>query len=252
MLLAASPATAQQQLPPLPTLLDRLYDYTAQYRATLPSLECHEQILSEQVDYKGKVKLKVRVEGTIREVRKSPPDPTNPFEESHVVAKPRGVVGIDFTDMPYFIQGGFANLIAFHHGRLRDCFDYRISPYQDGRNVEVIADRNTNSPEQVCHAILPGTHYRVIADVATGRILHSERTISAQAAEEHGEAYFAAMDYAPWQFGDDVFWVPSRFEAHDPTETGRMEATYTKCHRYGSEIKILPSVTEAGPGAKPQ
>ncbi|HWA94509.1 MAG TPA: hypothetical protein VG844_07890 [Terracidiphilus sp.] len=42
-----------------------------------------------------------------------------------------------------------------------------------------------------------GFHRVVIAEPATGRILHTERTISAGAAEMNGDAYFGAIDYAP-------------------------------------------------------
>jgi hypothetical protein len=249
--LALLPLAQAQQLPSTDVLLDRLYAYAEQYRATLPSLSCEERILSERIGYDGKVRKKARVEGTMREIRKIPLDLQDPFTEQHSFTRVNGRPVRGLVDMPYFIQGGFANLIGFHHSELRECFNYRVTPVADGRTVQIEVDRKDRLADDRCEKIFAGTHYAVVAD-ADGHILHSERTIPAETAEQNDEAYFAAIDYVPQQLGERVFWLPARFESHDATGTGTMEADYSKCHRFGSEVKILPGVTEAGPEIKPR
>lgn len=260
LFLAASGLQAQQTLQsvsPLHALVDRLYAYADQYRATLPSLSCDERIVSWLVSYDGKIKRRVQVDGTMRELRKTPPNLLDPFSEQHTVIKVNGkrvrggTMGVEETNLPYLIQGIFANLIGFHREELKDCFVYSASAVNDGNagEVQIEVDRKPEPPAEACRAILPGTHYMVIADAETGRIVHSERTIPPDASEQNDEAYFASIDYAPVQFGDRVFWLPVRSSAHDATDTGRMESAYSNCHRYGSEVRIVPDAAQTG---KPQ
>jgi hypothetical protein len=260
LFLAASGLQSQQALQPaspLQALVDRLYAYADQYRATLPSLSCDERIVSEIMSYDGKIKRRVQVDGTMRELRKTPPDPFDPFSEQHTVAKVNGkrvrggTLNVEEVNLPYFIQGIFANLIGFHHEELKDCFVYSASAVNDGKagEVQVEVDRKPEPVAAACRSILAGTHYMVIADAETGRIVHSERTIPPGASEQNDEAYFASIDYAPVQFGDRIFWLPAQSSAHDATDTGRMESVYSNCHRYGSEVRIMPDVPQTG---KPQ
>lgn len=240
------PLNAQQAspLPPLNLLLDRLYAYAAQYRATLPSLSCEESIVSQALK-KGKVGWQVTAEGTMRELRTENPD--DPFLEQHqfrtVDGKeaPKGGVSL-----PYLIQGGFANLIGFHFEARRDCYDYRISSLGGGL-VQLEFGLKADSDNAECGKILPGMHWLVRADAKTGHILHSERQISAEASKRHGEAYFASLDYAPRQLGDRTFWLPTHFYAHDAGDDRRMYATYSDCHRYAGEMEILPGIAPVGP-----
>jgi hypothetical protein len=263
LFLAAStlePQQVSQQTLPLNMFVDRLYAYADEYRATLPSLSCDERIVSEVMGYDGKVRRRVRVDGTMRELRKTPPDPFDPFHEQHLISKvngrpvraPGGTLSVEEVNLPYLIQGIFANLIGFHHEELKDCFDYRVSPVNDGNagqaEIQMDVDRKAAPTAAACRAILTGTHYMVIADAGTGRIVHSERTISSEASEENDEAYFASIDYAPVRFGDRIFWLPARASAHDATDTGRMESVYSNCHRYASEVRIVP---DARPVAEP-
>ena len=87
----------------------------------------------------------------------------------------------------------------------------------------------------------------VIAEPETGRILHTERTIAPGDAELYDEPYFGGIDYAPQNFGDRTFWLPSRFYAHDADNRGRMFAVYSNCHRYTGELKILPNMPAPDP-----
>jgi hypothetical protein len=251
LLLGILPLAPAQQPPAENVLIDRLYAYAGQYRATLPSFSCDESILSAETYYRKKGSRTVRVEGTMREIRKTPPDQYDPFTERHqftkVNGKPvKGEIGL----LPYFIEGGFANLIGFHSSEQKDCFNYRITPLPDGGNFQLQIDRKDKLPD-ACKGILAGTHYVVVAD-AEGHILHSERTIPPAIADRYDEAYFAAMDYAPQQLGERTFWLPAKFSSHDFIDIRRMEASYSNCHRYTGDIRILPGVAEAGRDAKPR
>ncbi|HUB28632.1 MAG TPA: hypothetical protein VL967_03005 [Terracidiphilus sp.] len=248
LLLALAPLAWGQQPPDSDRLVDRLYAYAQQYRDSLPSFACDETILSRQTRYRGKAGRGIRVEGTMREIRKVPPDPYDPFTEQHQFTKLNGKPAKGAIRLPYFIQGGFANLIGFHHSELRDCFSFRITPLSQANTFQLQIDRK-ETPETAasCRGIFAGTQYRVIAD-AEGHILHSERTIPAETAEQEDEAYFAAIDYAPQQFGERSFWLPTKFASHDPAGAGSMEAVYSNCHRYTGDMTILSgSEPEASP-----
>ena len=80
----------------------------------------------------------------------------------------------------------------------------------------------------------------IIAAPGTGRILHTERTIATEAAAADEGVYFGAIDYAPQKIGEQEFWLPSHFYSHDATNTWRMFANYSNCHRYAGKLKILP------------
>jgi hypothetical protein len=92
----------------------------------------------------------------------------------------------------------------------------------------------------------------VIADPETGRILHTERTIAPEVAARNPGVYFGGIDYAPQKLGEQTFWLPERFYAHDAKNTGRMFATYSNCHRYAGELKILPGMSFPGADQEPR
>jgi hypothetical protein len=254
LLLALIPLAPAQQPPgenalAQNVLLDRLYAYAAQYRATLPSFECDESILSWHTHPNGKSGKTVRIQGTIREIRKTPPDPYDPFTEQHQFKKANGKSVRGELEPPYFIEGGFANLIGFHYREQEACFKYRMTPLPDG-TVQLEIDRKDKLPDTGCKGIYAGTHYAVIAD-AEGHILHSERTIPPDTAWRFDEAYFAAIDYAPQRLGDQTFWLPTKFSSHNDVDTGTMDASYSNCHRYTGNMKVLSDLTEVKPDTKP-
>jgi hypothetical protein len=255
LLLGVTPLVAAQEPPPADMLLDRLYAYADQYRAMLPSFECSESILSQQTSHQGyrrggKAGRPMRVEGVMREIRKTPADLDDPFTERHQFTKVNGQPVRGELALPYFILGGFANLIGFHQSEERDCFSFRSSPMPDDRKVRLQIDRKDSVSNASCKGIFAGTHYVVVADTE-GHILHSERTIPAETSERQDEAYFAAIDYAPQPFGERTFWLPTKFSSHDAAGTGRMEAVYSNCHRYTGDMKILSDMLEVKPDAKP-
>ena len=68
----------------------------------------------------------------------------------------------------------------------------------------------------------------------------------------NSEAYFGGIDYAPQKLGDQVFWLPSHFYAHDPQNTARIIVSYSNYHRYTGELKILPGPTVPASGEGPR
>jgi hypothetical protein len=254
-----APLAQAQQLPPLQALLSRLSDYSVTYTATLPSLSCSESIISQRVK-NGEVKSTVRVQGTMREIRTE--DPDDPFREQHEFTAINGKPIKKGTElhMPYFVTGAFANMVGFRRRDLNDCFEYMLSWAEDGKNVQLAAVVKPFPPETAPRALVSicsekvwqGTHSRVVADPETGQILHSERTVTPENAKAHNEAYFAQLDYMPQKIGDQSFLLPSEFYSHDAADQGRMYATYSDCHRFGSEVRILPSATEVKTEPKPE
>jgi hypothetical protein len=110
----------------------------------------------------------------------------------------------------------------------------------------------TKSRNPSCARLPEGFDRIIIADPATGRVLHTERTIAPEAAAADLGVYFGAIDYAPQKLGEQAFWLPSRFYSHDANNTGRMFATYSNCHRYTGELKILPSAFSLAAGQQPR
>jgi hypothetical protein len=244
------PVVAGCQSPPsLDVLLDRLVAYANQYQATLPSLSCNEQITSQALNKKGKVTRDVKIQSTLREIRTE--DPYDSFIERREFKsidgrRPRRM--FQTSQLPYFVEGGFAGLVVFKRWEQRECFDYVVTSEDGGRTVRLEMTLKSKPANLSCARLPADFHRIVIADAETGRILHTERTIAPEAAARNTEVYFGGIDYAPQKLGEQTFWLPSRFYAHDAENTARMFATYSGCHRYVGELKILPGISfpEAG------
>jgi hypothetical protein len=242
------PAVAgSQQLPPLNVLLDRLDAYTNQYQATLPSLSCEEQITSQALNDKGKVTREVKIQSTLREIRTG--NAYDPFHEERQIKSTGRRRPKRQPDMPYFVEGGFAGLVGFKRWEQRECFDYVLKSGNDIQTVHL--DMTLKQTNASCAKLPVGLHRIVIADSQTGRILHTERTIAPEIAEAGDEVYFGGIDYAPQKLGEETFWLPSSFYSHDAENTGRMIATYSNCHRYTVELKVLPGMPLTEPGKQP-
>jgi len=238
-----------QGTPSLDVLLDRLVAYANQYQATLPSLSCDEQITTQALNKKGKVTWDVKIQSTLREVRTE--DPNDPFAERREFKsidghRPRRT--FQTSQLPYFVEGGFAGLVIFKRWEQRECFDYAVAAGDGGHTVRLEMTLKPKSTNPACAKLPAGFHRIVIADPETGRILHTERTIAPEEAVRNTEVYFGGIDYAPQKLGEQTFWLPSRFYSHDAENTERMFATYSNCHRYVGELKILPGVSFPGEG----
>ncbi len=228
----------------LDVLLDRLVAYSNQYQAALPSLSCDEQITTQALNKKGKVIWDVKIQSTLREVRAE--DPNDPFLESREFKsidghRPRRT--FQTSQLPYFVEGGFAGLVVFKRWEQRECFDYNVTSGDGGQTVRLEMTLKSKPANASCAKLPEGFHRIVIADAETGRILHTERTIAPEEAVRNAGVYFGGIDYAPQKLGEQTFWLPSRFYSHDAENTERMIATYSNCHRYVGELKILPGVS---------
>lgn len=238
ILLLISCAAAGQQQPPPEGLLQRLQGYSTAYRERLPSLSCDELIVSQSLKH-GKVKKTVKIEATLREVRDGGgPDP---FSEKVEFKTVNGHAVTGFFKMPYYVQGGFANLIGFTQPELGGCFDYAVSPIGGSANQRLTITPKAHTALGRCATIPQGYRRIVVFDPASDRILHTERIYPAEPNQEVSEPYFAAIDYAPQKLGDAVFWLPSVFTAHDEKDERRMTARYSNYHRYAGEMKVLPA-----------
>lgn len=233
-----------QALPSLDVLLDRLDAYAKQYQATLPSLSCDEQITSQALNSKGKATWGLKTQSTLREVRTE--DLYFPFVEKRefkTVDGRRPKATFKTSQMPYFVEGAFASLVGFKGWEQRECFDYVATSVDRSKTVRLEMTLKAKPANPSCARLPAGFHRTVIADSETARILHTERVIAPEVAERGTEAYFGGIDYAPQKLGEQTFWLPSRFYSHDAQNTGRMFATYSNCHRYTGELKILPGVS---------
>jgi hypothetical protein len=237
---AIFPAAAGcQSLPSLNALLDRLDAYAKQYQDTLPSLSCDEQITSQALNRKGRVTSEIKARSTLREVRTE--DPYSPFLEQREFKNTSKRHPTRTSQMPYFVEGAFAGLVGFKRWQQRECFDYAVTSGDNGHTVRLEMTLKAKLGNPACARLPAGFDRVVIADPETGRILHTERTIAPEGAATNDEVYFGAIDYAPQQIGGQEFLLPLRFYSHDANNTGRMFATYSNCHRYAGELKILPS-----------
>jgi hypothetical protein len=251
LLLAFAPLVPAQEPPAPEVLLARLYAYTADYRTTLPSLSCDESIVSQRAK-KNKIKWEVHIESTLRELRKPVPSLDDPFTEEHTIHTVDGKPANANFKFPYFTQGGFANMVGFAHPERMPCIDYRVAAGEQAGTVRLEMSPRTDPASANCGAVFRGYHGVIVADPETGRILRSERTIDSDQAAQREEAYFASVEYGPQQIGNQTFWLPRKLFTHDNKDEGRMYVTYSNCHRFGSEVRILPGATETAPQAKPQ
>ncbi len=242
-----------QNLPSLDVLLDRLDAYARQYQATLPSLSCDEKVTSQGINSRGKATSVWEIQSTLREVRTE--DPYAPFTEKRALKSVNGrrpKPAFRTSELPYFVQGGFAGLVGFKRWEQRECFDYLVTPANASGSVRLEMTLKPNFAKSSCAGLPAGFQRIVIADPETGRVLHTERTIAPEIAEENDEVYFGEIDYAPQKLGEQTFWLPSRFYSHDAGDSGRMLALYSNCHRYTGELKILPNAVLPATGPEPR
>jgi hypothetical protein len=237
---AALSAVASQAAPPVEKLLERLVDYARKYRANLPSLSCDESITTQDVR-KGVVRKEVKIESTLREIRMD--TGSEDFSERHHFNTVDGHAPLARFNVPYFVQGGFANALGFASNFTTDmaCYEYKISSLDEGKTLRLDLGVRPNNTDATCRDVFEGYRKSVLIDAASGRITYLERTMSAKAAKDHKEAFFATMEYGPQKMGDETLWLPIRMTAHDDKGEGRMSVTYSNYHRYMAKATIVPN-----------
>jgi hypothetical protein len=248
LVLPGLPLALAQQLPTAEQLLPRVADYARQYRARMPSLECDESIVSRRV--KGrKVKWEVRVEATLREVRDAQQDD---FTDHYTYKTVDGKPPQPHFKVPYLVESAFVNAIGFSSGYLPACYDYRVSSDDGGAKLQLQLDAKQDLSDPSCKNTFEGFHKVVVVDAKSGIVERVERSMSARAAAQNHESFYAVIEYAPQQLGGETFWLPVRFESHDAKNEGRMVATYSNFHRFVGEMKILPGSEAPAPGPRPR
>ncbi len=96
-----------------------------------------------------------------------------------------------------------------------------------------------------------GYRKTVVMDAGSGVIRHISRSMSAEAARKHNEVFSADIDYGPVAFGERTFWLPMRAEIHHWDGQRQFTATYSNCHRYTGETRVVPGEPQVVP-SEPQ
>jgi hypothetical protein len=215
----------------------RVIAYAQAYRENLPSLECDEAMLSQRVR-NGKVKWEVKIKATLRESR----DENEPggFRDEYTFKSVDGRPAKRHFKTPYFVYNVFANSLGIGASPRPKCFDYRFSTLDGGRTLQFNIDSKQGVQDPSCNKIPDEYHKMMLIDTASNAVRHVERHISPQFADDNLEIPDVTIDYAPEQLGDETFWLPTRFEANDLHQEGRMIANYSNCHRYIGIPTILP------------
>lgn len=241
LLLACSGFAKAQQTPTVDEFVSRLFAYSKDYRARLPSLECDESVVSQQIK-SGKVKWEVKIDATLRQIR----DSTNPdeFNDSYTFKNVDGHPPKAHFKLPYFVNGAFANGIGFASEATRTCFDYTLSQEDGGTTLRLEFAVKSASSDPACKEVPAAYHKIVLADAATGIVKHITRTMSPDAARKVHDAVFASIDYTSQSLGEMTLWLPSRVESHDEKGERRMTAIFSNYHRYTGEARILPGIEE--------
>jgi len=215
----------------------RVIAYAQAYREHLPSLECDESMLSQRVK-NGKVKWEVKIKATLRELR----DENEPggFRDEYTFQSVDGKPAKPHFKTPHFVYNVFANSLGIGESPRPNCFDYRFTTLDDGRTVQFNIDSRQGVRDPSCKKIPDDYHKMMLIDTASGAVRRVDRRISPQFADDNLEIPNVMIDYAPQRLGEETFWLPTRFEANDLHQEGRMIANYSNCRRYVGIPKILP------------
>lgn len=229
---------AQQPLPAVDQLISQLYTYGEQYIAKLPSLSCDEAITS-QVIKNGKVQKEVRIQSSLREVRKNAA--SNEFSENHFFISVNGAPPSPKVSIPFFVQGGFASALSFPRADRSACLSYQLASQDNGKTLKLEMTAKPENTEQTCPKTPIGYREIVLVDAASGRVTYVERSVSEEESKRNHSVFFASMEYGPQVIGDETLWLPVRMAAHDPKNEGRMVVAYSNYHRYTASSVVLPA-----------
>ena len=251
-LLLGTPAFAQTPAPA--TLIDRLVANADRYRATLPSLTADESIVTEGSTFF--FHQRSTATGTFRVVRSGE---GQPLEESRQILTLNGkpVDPGKNVSIPFTLLGGFGRFQEmFFTPRHRICFTFTLLPKAGpgGTQQIAIAGPEDLGSQPGCAPERKGLTGLALVDPASGQIVHLERTVTAEAANNDHLAPFASVDSAPTQVGDQTYWLPTviigRF--HEGKVKGEFIAHYSNYHRYAASITLLPGATEVDPASPPR
>jgi hypothetical protein len=217
----------------------RVIAYAQAYRRRLPSLECDETMLSQKVK-NGKVKREVKIEATVRELRDQ--DEPGGFRDDYTFKSVDGKPpkpDFNTSALPYFVYKAFANGLSVGENPRPACFDYRFATLDDGRTLQFNIDSKPGIGDASCRKLPDDYHKKMLIDTASGAVRGVERRMSPEFADANLEIPYITIDYAPQRLGEETFWLPTRFEAIDLHQQGKMIATYSNCHRFTVDSKIV-------------
>lgn len=238
-LLLAIPVSVVGQQVSSEEQLRAVFAYTQAYRKHLPSLECDEAMLSQEVK-NGKVKREVKINATLRELR----DHNEPggFRDEYTFKSVNGKAAkpnLDTGTLPYFVYQAFANGLAIGEHPLPACYSYRFATPDNGRTLQLNIDSKPDPRDPSCGRAPDDYHKVMLIDTASGAVRRIERRLSPEFADKNLEIPDITIDYAPQKLGEETFWLPTRFQATDLRQQGRMIATYSNCHRFTVDSKIV-------------
>jgi hypothetical protein len=249
--LATAIANAQQSNPTLDQILVRIESNTEQYKASVPSFLCDEDIVSQEI-HDGKLKHETTVDALFR-VTRSPSQQGVVDESREVRAVDGKPAGNNKLKMPISFTGGFSGALAkFLSADHHQCFDYASDPVAStpkGSAAFIFTAREAAAKDPACASVQPGTKGKFITDSATGQVTHIERTVPYPIGKDPGILSTASVDFAPVTLSGKSFWLPFMVSASTSetpkTNAFRFTARYSNYHRFAASSTILPSMSDS-------
>lgn len=237
-----------QELPRAETMVARVRAYAAQYRQRLPSFEVDESAVVARVE-NGETKASRKLDLTLREVR----DASKPGEmkDSYVFRlidgkPPKRYLNLPLFNrkakLPYFVQGVFSNAIGFiGSGKSESCMAHRVLPGTGASTVTLELWKKPGLLPDECKDVPEEYRKTLVVERESGRVLRLTRSMSAEAARLLHDVDWVEVEYGAQKLGEESFWLPVHFKAHDAKNEGRMEAWYSNFHRYTSTVNLIDS-----------
>lgn len=236
-----------QELPKTETMVERVRAYAAQYRERLPSFEVDESAVVARV-VEGMTKDSRKLDLTLREIR----DANKPGEmqDSYVFRLVDGKPPKRYLNLPpfnrkaklpYFVQGVFSNAIGFAGTEKLACMEYRVLPGTSASTVTLEMWKKAGAFPEACKNEPEGYRKTLVVERESGRVLRLTRSMSAEAARLLHDVDWVEVEYGAQKLGEESFWLPVHFKAHDAKDEGRMEAWYSNFHRYTSTVNMIDS-----------
>lgn len=226
-----SPAALRAQAgasPQLASVLDHAAAQAGDLLQSLPSFTCNVTGHTD-VSHNGKPESSTSFQGTIR-AQRSPRDGN--IVETTTFTNVDGKPFVETKHHPYFVHGGFTEVLTYVAGPRQACSDFRLQ----GHRVDFAAKE---PPVPGCEE-WRGLHGFFTVDDA-GNITHIERTLPARDTMDL-IVPFAAVDLAAVDLKGTTYRLAAHIVSDNVEEdiTRHFDATYSGCKLFTTEIKILP------------
>ena len=213
------------------SVLTRAAAQAESLKGELPNFTCKVEGHSQAI-HKGRMEQDVPFEGVIRAVRSA----NGRMVETNQFTTVNGQPYKEGKRRPYFVHGGFAAALNYVSRAQQTCSAYTLT---EPHRVEFAA--RTPVPEGCRQWEGLKGWFRFDDD---GNVTHIERTLPPTEGLDMFVS-FAAVDLAPVELKDKVYWLASHIVSDnvEGDDTMRFEATYTDCRLFTTEIRILPGST---------